>query len=157
MLHAPGKASGSHGMAGGQAIDLASVGKPCRYPNWADAHPQNRRPDPRSDYAWPPEWQYLKRRTLSQPNWIISKCIGLAFQVIDDVLMPKPAVPRLGKTAGKDAANDKPTYVSLLGLETGQATGTGAARRMPWPALAILATKHSDSAPTGSIHCFRSF
>ena len=43
--------------------------------------------------------------------------VGLAFQVIDDVLDVDADSATLGKTAGKDAANDKPTYVSLLGLE----------------------------------------
>ena len=45
-----------------------------------------------------------------------AKRIGLAFQVIDDVLDCEGDAATLGKTAGKDAANDKPTYVSLMGL-----------------------------------------
>jgi farnesyl diphosphate synthase len=44
-----------------------------------------------------------------------AKCIGLAFQVLDDVLDAEATTATLGKTAGKDAANNKPTYVSLLG------------------------------------------
>jgi farnesyl diphosphate synthase len=43
--------------------------------------------------------------------------LGLAFQVVDDILDVTADSATLGKTAGKDAANDKPTYVSLLGLE----------------------------------------
>ena len=47
--------------------------------------------------------------------------LGLAFQVVDDILDVTADSATLGKTAGKDAANDKPTYVSLLGLERAQA------------------------------------
>jgi farnesyl diphosphate synthase len=50
-----------------------------------------------------------------------AKCIGLAFQVIDDVLDCETPTATLGKTAGKDAASGKPTYVSLLGLARAKA------------------------------------
>jgi farnesyl diphosphate synthase len=46
-----------------------------------------------------------------------AKAIGLAFQVVDDVLDATADSATLGKTAGKDAAANKPTYVSILGLE----------------------------------------
>src|SRR5258708_27947304 len=45
-----------------------------------------------------------------------AKCVGLAFQVVDDVLDQESSTATLGKTSGKDAANNKPTYVSALGL-----------------------------------------
>ena len=45
-----------------------------------------------------------------------SAAIGLAFQVVDDILDATADSATLGKTAGKDAANNKPTYVSILGL-----------------------------------------
>jgi farnesyl diphosphate synthase len=49
------------------------------------------------------------------------RALGLAFQVVDDILDVTADSATLGKTAGKDAAQDKPTYVSLLGLETARA------------------------------------
>ena len=50
-----------------------------------------------------------------------AKCIGLAFQVVDDVLDAEGTTATLGKTAGKDAADDKPTYVRALGLSRAKA------------------------------------
>jgi farnesyl diphosphate synthase len=47
--------------------------------------------------------------------------VGLAFQIVDDILDVTGDPATLGKTAGKDAANDKPTYVSLLGLDAARA------------------------------------
>ncbi len=50
-----------------------------------------------------------------------AKCIGLAFQVVDDVLDAEASTATLGKTAGKDAENNKPTYVSILGIREARA------------------------------------
>jgi farnesyl diphosphate synthase len=50
-----------------------------------------------------------------------AKCVGLAFQVVDDVLDQESSTATLGKTVGKDAANNKPTYVSALGLARAKA------------------------------------
>jgi farnesyl diphosphate synthase len=50
-----------------------------------------------------------------------AKCVGLAFQVVDDVLDAEASTATLGKTAGKDAAQHKPTYVSALGLAESKA------------------------------------
>ena len=60
-------------------------------------------------------------QTLNETNIFLSKSnafsIGLAFQIVDDILDVVGDTAELGKTAGKDALGDKPTYVSLLGLE----------------------------------------
>lgn len=116
MLRLLARASGSGGMAGGQAIDLASVGKPLELAELEFMHilktgalirasvnigamcgtPLNENEASRLDHY--------------------AKCIGLAFQVVDDVLDAEAPTATLGKTAGKDAASKKPTYVSLLGL-----------------------------------------
>jgi farnesyl diphosphate synthase len=78
------------------------------------AHPQDRRADPRLGAARRALRQRAVRPTAAALDHY-AKCIGLAFQVVDDVLDAEAPTATLGKTAGKDAANNKPTYVSLLG------------------------------------------
>ena len=113
------RAAGSTGMAGGQAIDLASVGLLLDEPALRHMH-------------------QLKTGALLHASVMLGAvcgqasdaaqqalsdyghAIGLAFQVVDDVLDVTADTAALGKTAGKDADNDKPTYVSLLGLEASQ-------------------------------------
>jgi farnesyl diphosphate synthase len=115
-------ASGSRGMAGGQAIDLASVGKALTLPELEFMHIHKTGAliraaillgafcGDRPDDAQPSNSQIDKLDRFG-------KLIGLAFQVVDDVLDCEADTATLGKTAGKDADNDKPTYVSLLGLQ----------------------------------------
>jgi farnesyl diphosphate synthase len=110
------RAAGEAGMAGGQAIDLASVG---RQLNEAQLRQMHR----------------LKTGALLQASVMMGAAcgtcsaaqrsalsdygaaLGLAFQVVDDILDVTADSATLGKTAGKDADSDKPTYVSLMGLE----------------------------------------
>ena len=69
--------------------------------------------------------------------------MGLAFQVVDDILDVTADSATLGKTAGKDAAQDKPTYVSLLGLERSRAyaqRAAGAGTRRAGAAAALADT-----------------
>lgn len=110
-------ASGSMGMCGGQAIDLDSVGKKLSMTQLEQMHRLKtgailkasvmlgafcaRKPTEKEEHA-------LK---------LYAKAIGLAFQVVDDILDVTADSSVLGKTAGKDSADHKPTYVSLLGLE----------------------------------------
>ena len=116
MINLLAKASGSLGMCGGQGVDLYSVGKALSLPELEMMH-------------------ILKTGALIRASVLLgarcgtaldagalekldhaAKCVGLAFQVIDDILDCEADSATLGKTAGKDVANDKPTYVSLLGM-----------------------------------------
>jgi len=111
------RAAGSTGMAGGQAIDLASVGVALGRDALEDMHRRKTgamlvasvrlgalagRPLPGDDAA------ALGR---------YAGAIGLAFQVVDDILDVESDSATLGKTAGKDREHNKPTYVSVLGLQ----------------------------------------
>ena len=110
------RACGSHGMAGGQAIDLASVGKQITLPELEFMHILKTGALIRTSvllgaYCGKPladdEMAHLDR---------YGKLVGLAFQVVDDILDCESNTEKLGKTAGKDQDANKPTYVSLMGL-----------------------------------------
>lgn len=112
--------AGCHGMAGGQAIDLASVGQRLTLDELQNMHK-------------------LKTGALLQTSVMMgASCgqistqaqvaladfgalLGLAFQVVDDILDVTADTATLGKTAGKDAQDNKPTFVSLLGLDASRA------------------------------------
>jgi len=121
MLRLLAEAAGSAGMCGGQAIDLDSVGLSLSLEQLEHMH-------------------QLKTGALLRASVLLgalsgkdlgageldalkaySKAVGLAFQVVDDVLDATADSATLGKTAGKDAADNKPTYVSILGLEPSKA------------------------------------
>ncbi|WP_200918232.1 polyprenyl synthetase family protein [Jeongeupia sp. HS-3] len=138
MIRTLALASGSHGMCGGQGIDLYSVGESLSLPQLELMH-------------------ILKTGALIRASVLLgaacgavlsddekarldhfAKCVGLAFQVVDDILDEEADTATLGKTAGKDAANHKPTYVALLGLK-------GAKEK----AAELLADAHSALAPFG--------
>ncbi|MBI3480084.1 MAG: polyprenyl synthetase family protein [Nitrosomonadales bacterium] len=108
-------ASGSRGMAGGQAIDLDSVGKKLTLPELEFMHIHKTGALIRAAVLL---GAYCGSVSASQLDKLdhFGKLIGLAFQVVDDVLDCEADSSTLGKTAGKDAENDKPTYVSLLGI-----------------------------------------
>jgi farnesyl diphosphate synthase len=114
------RAAGYDGMAGGQAIDLASVGKPLDETTLRDMHRRKTGALLRASV--------LMGAVCGEPGAAAMQALsdygaalGLAFQVVDDVLDATQLSATLGKTAGKDADNNKPTYVTVLGL--------GAARR----------------------------
>nr|WP_211236840.1 farnesyl diphosphate synthase [Chitinimonas koreensis] len=117
MLKLLATASGAAGMAGGQAIDLASVGLPLSLPQLEHMHILKTGALIRASvllgsYCGTP-LAAGQRERLDR----FAKLVGLAFQVVDDILDVEADSATLGKTAGKDAAHDKPTYVSLLGLK----------------------------------------
>jgi len=116
MVSALAKASGSLGMVGGQAIDLESVGKKLSLPELENMHIHKTGALIRVS---------VQLATLSKPDLDpaiankldhYAKCIGLSFQVKDDILDEESDTATLGKTQGKDQYNDKPTYPALLGL-----------------------------------------
>lgn len=117
MIETLAHASGSRGMAGGQALDLAAVGRRLDLAQLENMHIHKTgalihasvklgclaaaEPDPG------------RSRELEH----YANCIGLAFQVQDDILDVEGDTETLGKTQGKDQANGKPTYPSLIGLK----------------------------------------
>ncbi len=107
-------ASGSRGMAGGQAIDLASVGKALSLPELESMHIHKTGALIRAAVLLGARCGAPLADESKLDHY--AKCVGLAFQVVDDVLDCAASTATLGKTAGKDAAAGKPTYVSLLGL-----------------------------------------
>ena len=128
------RAAGAQGMAGGQAIDLASVGVALNEEQLRQMH--------RLKTGALLQGSVLMGAACSQANTAAraaladyGAALGLAFQVVDDILDVTADAATLGKTAGKDAAQDKPTYVSLLGLERAQTH----AQALHQQALAALA------------------
>ena len=117
MVQVLAKASGSLGMAGGQAIDLANVGKDMKQPALEQMHGLKtgalmRAAVQLGGLSCP----QITADQLARLDAYATK-LGLAFQVIDDVLDCEADTATLGKTAGKDADNNKPTYVKLMGLQ----------------------------------------
>ena len=125
MIEMLALASGSRGMAGGQAIDLDSVGKQLDLAQLENMHIHKTGALIRAS---------VRLGTLFQPgldNKLVhkldhyAKCIGLAFQIRDDILDVEGDTSTLGKTQGKDEANDKPTYPALLGLSESRERAQG--------------------------------
>lgn len=110
------KAAGFQGMAGGQAIDLASVGLPLTSVQLHEMH--------RLKTGALLQASVLMGASCGQTSvlvcealWDYGSAVGLAFQVVDDILDVTADSATLGKTAGKDADQNKPTFISLMGLE----------------------------------------
>ncbi len=113
-------AAGYNGMAGGQAIDLASVGKRLTQPELQQMHKLKTGALLQASVEMGATCARISGKALEALT-TYGAALGLAFQVIDDVLDVVADSATLGKTAGKDAADDKPTYVSLMGLEPAKA------------------------------------
>ncbi|MVW61936.1 geranyl transferase [Massilia sp. NEAU-DD11] len=121
MLRLLAEAAGSKGMCGGQAIDLDSVGISLTLEQLERMHQLKTGAMLRVSVLL----GALAGRDLASHEQealgAYSRAIGLAFQVVDDILDATADSATLGKTAGKDAADNKPTYVSILGLEPSKA------------------------------------
>ncbi len=111
------KASGSQGMVGGQAIDLESVGTMLTLPELENMHIHKTGALIRASVNMAALAKPYLDPTLAKKLDHYAKCIGLSFQVKDDILDEESDTATLGKTQGKDQDNDKPTYPALLGLK----------------------------------------
>lgn len=114
-IHTLARASGSRGMAGGQAIDLASVGKVLDRTELEYMHIHKTGALIRAAILLGALAGSLDDTQMAKLDHY-GKCIGLLFQVVDDILDATADTATLGKTAGKDADHNKPTYVSIMGL-----------------------------------------
>ncbi len=114
------RAAGSAGMAGGQAIDLASVGVHLSEHQLREMHQLKTGALLQGSVMMGAHCAQPEAHALRALE-AYGAAMGLAFQVVDDILDVTADSATLGKTAGKDADNDKPTYVSLMGLERSQA------------------------------------
>ncbi|HEY4074535.1 MAG TPA: farnesyl diphosphate synthase [Herbaspirillum sp.] len=117
MVNLLAQASGSLGMCGGQAIDLASVGLQLSLPQLEQMHRLKTGALLRAAILLGASCGRQLTPAQHEALETYGAAIGLAFQVVDDILDATVDSATLGKTAGKDAADNKPTYVSILGLE----------------------------------------
>lgn len=117
MLARLAVAAGSRGMAGGQAVDLDSKAKQLSLPELEFMHVHKTGALIRASVLLGAQCGAGLDAARMEALDRYAKCIGLAFQVVDDVLDATASTATLGKTAGKDANDNKPTYVSVLGVE----------------------------------------
>jgi farnesyl diphosphate synthase len=150
------RSAGHAGMAGGQAIDLANVGRSLSEARLREMHVRKT--------GALLQASVLMGAASGAPNATAQSAlaaygaaVGLAFQVVDDILDVTADSATLGKTAGKDAAQDKPTYVALLGLQRSAAfaqellaqalealSGTGLRDTQALHALAIMVVNREN-------------
>ena len=116
MLALLARAAGSAGMCGGQAIDLASVGLPLSLAELERMHRMKTGALLRAAVLLGALAGGPLSASEAAALEAYADAVGLAFQVVDDVLDATADSATLGKTAGKDAADNKPTYVSILGM-----------------------------------------
>jgi farnesyl diphosphate synthase len=110
------RSAGHAGMAGGQAIDLASIGVTLDEARLRDMHRRKTGALLQASVLMGAACGATSARAW-QALSDYGAAIGLAFQVVDDILDVTQASETLGKTAGKDEHQNKPTYVSLMGLD----------------------------------------
>lgn len=120
MIELLAQASGSRGMAGGQAFDLDSVGKQIALSELEFMHIHKTGALIRAAVLLGAHCGNANDAQLGRLAHYANR-IGLLFQIVDDILDSEADTATLGKTAGKDEANNKPTYASLLGLTRAKA------------------------------------
>ena len=108
--------AGAHGMCGGQAIDLANVGHALTLEELQRMHQLKTGALLRAAIRMGARLAYLSEQDVQLLDQFAND-IGLGFQVVDDILDATQDSATLGKTAGKDAQDNKPTFVSLMGLD----------------------------------------
>ena len=149
-------ASGSRGMAGGQALDLAAVGKALDQPELELMHALKTGALIRAAVLL----GALAGQPLSTDERSnldrFAKRAGLLFQVVDDILDCTASTATLGKTAGKDEAAEKPTYVSLLGLNDARIYADEL-RSDALDALAIFGERANRLTQLADFICHRQF
>lgn len=143
------RAAGSRGMAGGQAIDLYSVGRTISRDQLQTMHSLKTGALLVASVAL---GGVVAGASSAQRSALdgYAGAIGLAFQVVDDILDVTGDSEKLGKTAGKDAAGNKPTYVSLLGLDAAREL----AATLRQDALSALAPLGDAAAPLAALADF---
>lgn len=135
-------------MAGGQAIDLASVGQALDEATLRDMHQRKTGALLRASVQMGAACGGLAPdSTAWQALTDYGHAMGLAFQIVDDVLDTTQGSEVLGKTAGKDADANKPTYVSLLGLQGARDEAAGLLQQ----ALAALARSGLSAQATAPL------
>ncbi|MBD8898077.1 farnesyl diphosphate synthase [Rhodanobacter sp. DHG33] len=120
MLHALGRACGAEGMAGGQALDLAAVGRKLTLAELEHMHACKTGALIRASVQLGALAAGADEAALAALDRYAS-AVGLAFQVRDDILDVEGESAVIGKTAGKDASADKPTFPSIIGLDASRA------------------------------------
>ena len=135
------RAAGHEGMAGGQAIDLASIGVPLSEYQLRDMHRRKTGALLQASVLMGAACGELPARAWDALS-LYGAALGLAFQVVDDILDVTQASETLGKTAGKDEDHNKPTYVSVLGLD-GARNQARALRERAQGALAGSGLRHT--------------
>ena len=142
MLRTLGRACGAEGMAGGQALDLAAVGRPLELAELEYMHGCKTGALIRASVRLGALAGGADTDALQALDHYAS-AVGLAFQVRDDILDVEGESAVIGKTAGKDAAAAKPTFPSIIGLDASRArlaelTDAALAAIAPWGERAVL-------------------
>jgi farnesyl diphosphate synthase len=143
-------AIGSQGVAGGQQIDLMSVGRALSQPELEQMHRMKTGALIRAAVrmgALCAEDDGIEHSHAYLALDAYAAVIGLLFQVVDDILDATEDTATLGKTAGKDAQANKPTYVSMMGLDASRAL----ARDLRDQAHAALAPVGANAARLGHL------